>query len=97
LGGIEMEDKIKIIYTLQEKHGIECLVMLADGCSKWKDFKSTIKENKLYLSDGTYRKLMNQFCELGLATKHFIDPIKFSYKITDSGKQLADKLKEILY
>ena len=50
------DPKLSAIKTMLEKdHAIDCLMLLEVGRGKWKDAKDFMRENKLTLSDGTFR------------------------------------------
>jgi hypothetical protein len=51
-----------------------------------------MRENKLTLSDGTFRARMIEIEELGLARSEKIDPLKKLYKKTDTGEKVAKLL-----
>jgi hypothetical protein len=59
---------------------------------KWKEAKDFMRENKLTLSDGTFRARMIEIEELGLAKSEKIDPLKKLYKKTDTGEKVAKLL-----
>jgi len=80
------EEKIKRILTnpklasikamLEKDHAIDCLLLLHLDRGKWKDAKDFMRENKLTLSDGTFRARMIEIEDLGLAQSERIDPLK---------------------
>ena len=62
------EEKVKLVLTdeklsaikamLEKDHAIDCLLLLHLNRGKWKDAKDFMRENKLTLSDGTFRSRM---------------------------------------
>ncbi len=96
------EEKVKRILTepkyaaikamLEKDHSIDCLLLLHMGRGKWKDAKDFMRENKLTLSDGTFRARMIEIEELGLAKSERIDPLKKYYVITEFGERVAKLL-----
>jgi hypothetical protein len=62
------EEKVKHILTdpklsaikamLEKDHAIDCLLLLHVKRGKWKEAKDFMRENKLTLSDGTFRARM---------------------------------------
>ena len=80
------EEKIKYVLTdpklsaikamLEKDHAIDCLLLLYAGRGKWKDAKDFMRQNKLTLSDGTFRARMIEIESLGLAKSERIDPLK---------------------
>ena len=98
------EEKIKHILTdpklsaikamLEKDHAIDCLFLLHVNRGKWKAAKDFMRENKLTLSDGTFRSRMIEIEQLGLAKSERIDPLKKYYVITDLGEKVAKLLLE---
>jgi hypothetical protein len=96
------EEKIKHILTdpklsavkamLEKDHAIDCLFLLYVGRGKWKEAKDFMRENKLTLSDGTFRARMIEIEELGLAKSERIDPLKKYYLKTELGEKVAKLL-----
>ena len=96
------EEKIKRILTdpklsyikamLEKDHAIDCILLLHMNRGKWKDAKDFMRENKLTLSDGTFRARMIEIEELGLAKSERIDPLKKLYKKTELGEKVAKLL-----
>ena len=98
------EEKVKHILTdpklsaikamLEKDHAIDCLFLLYVNRGKWKAAKDFMRENKLTLSDGTFRSRMIEIEQLGLAKSERIDPLKKYYVITELGEQVAKNLLE---
>jgi hypothetical protein len=98
------EERIKNILTdeklapikamLEKDHAIDCLLLLYVGRGKWKDAKDFMRENKLTLSDGTFRARMIEIESLGLAKSERIDPLKKYYVKTELGEKVAKMLIE---
>jgi hypothetical protein len=87
------EPKLSAIKAMLEKdHAIDCLFLLYVGRGKWKDAKDFMKENKLTLSDGTFRSRMIEIESLGLAKSERIDPLKKYYLKTELGEKVAELL-----
>ena len=96
------EEKIKRILTgpklspiktmLEKDHGIDCIFLLHVNRGKWKEAKDFMRENKLTLSDGTFRARMIEIEELGLAKSERIDPLKKYYVKTELGEKVAKLL-----
>jgi hypothetical protein len=96
------EERVKQILTdpkyagikamLEKDHAIDCLMLLHLGRGKWKEAKDFMRENKLTLSDGTFRARMIEIEELGLAASERIDPLKKFYKKTELGEKVAQLL-----
>ncbi len=96
------EEKIKRILTepklsaikamLEKDHSIDCLMLLYMDKGKWKDAKDFMKDNKLTLSDGTFRARMIEIESLGLAKSERIDPLKKYYLKTELGEKVAKLL-----
>ena len=96
------EEKIKHILTdprlsaikamLEKDHAIDCLLLLHVGRGKWKEAKDFMRENKLTLSDGTFRSRMIEIEDLGLAKSERIDPLKKFYLKTELGEKVAKLL-----
>jgi hypothetical protein len=96
------EEKVKKILTdpkyaavkamLEKDHAIDCMLLLHMNRGKWKDAKDFMRENKLTLSDGTFRARMIEIEELGLAKSERIDPLKKYYVITEQGEKVAKLL-----
>src|SRR5512137_1939690 len=90
------DPKLSIIKTMLEKdHAIDCLLLLYINRGKWKDAKDFMRENKLTLSDGTFRARMIEIEGLGLAKSERIDPLKKYYKKTEMGEKVAKLLLEL--
>jgi hypothetical protein len=51
-----------------------------------------MRENKLTLSDGTFRSRMIEIEMLGLAKSERIDPLKKYYVISELGEKVAELL-----
>ena len=96
------EEKIKYVLTdpklsaikamLEKDHAIDCLLLLYAGRGKWKDAKDFMRQNKLTLSDGTFRARMIEIESLGLAKSERIDPLKKYYLKTEFGEKVAKLL-----
>jgi len=96
------EEKIKRILTepklsaikamLEKDHAIDCIMLLHMDKGKWKEAKDFMRENKLTLSDGTFRARMIEIEDLGLAKSERIDPLKKLYKKTELGEKVAQLL-----
>ena len=96
------EEKIKRILTepklsaikamLEKDHAIDCIFLLHLNKGKWKAAKDFMRENKLTLSDGTFRSRMIEIELLGLAKSERIDPLKKYYVITELGEKVAGLL-----
>jgi DNA-binding HxlR family transcriptional regulator len=96
------EEKIKYILTdpklsavkamLEKDHAIDCIFLLHVSRGKWKEAKDFMRENKLTLSDGTFRSRMIEIEQLGLAKSERIDPLKKYYVITPLGEKVAKLL-----
>jgi hypothetical protein len=96
------EEKIKSVLTepkraaikamLEKDHAIDCLLLLYVGRGKWKDAKDFMRDNKLTLSDGTFRARMIEIESLGLAKSERIDPLKKYYIKTELGEKIAKLL-----
>jgi hypothetical protein len=96
------EEKIKHILTdpklsavkamLEKDHAIDCILLLHMKRGKWKEAKDFMRENKLTLSDGTFRARMIEIEELGLAKSVRIDPLKKYYLKTELGEKVAKLL-----
>jgi DNA-binding HxlR family transcriptional regulator len=96
------EEKIKHILTdqklsaikamLEKDHAIDCMFLLHLNRGKWKAAKDFMRENKLTLSDGTFRARMIEIEQLGLAKSKRIDPLKKYYVITELGEKVAKLL-----
>jgi hypothetical protein len=96
------EEKVKRILTdpklsaikamLEKDHAIDCLFLLYISHGKWKDAKDFMRENKLTLSDGTFRARMIEIEQLGLAKSERIDPLKKFYLKTPLGEKVAKLL-----
>ena len=85
--------KLAAIKAMLEKdHAIDCILLLYIGRGKWKEAKDFMRENHLTLSDGTFRARMIEIEQLGLAKSERIDPLKKLYKITPTGKKIAELL-----
>ncbi len=89
------EPKLSAIKAMLEKdHAIDCLLLLHIGRGKWKDAKDFMRDNKLTLSDGTFRARMIEIEALGLAKSERIDPLKKYYMKTELGEKIAKLLLE---
>ena len=96
------EEKIKHILTdprlsaikamLEKDHAIDCIMLLHMNRGKWKEAKDFMRENKLTLSDGTFRARMIEIEGLGLAKSERIDPLKKFYMKTELGEKVAKLL-----
>ena len=96
------EEKIKHILTdpklsaikamIEKDHAIDCLLLLYVNRGKWKEAKDFMRENKLTLSDGTFRARMIEIEDLGLAKSERIDPLKKYYLKTEFGDKVAKLL-----
>jgi hypothetical protein len=87
------DDKLAAIKAMLEKdHAIDCLLLLYINRGKWKDAKDFMRENKLTLSDGTFRARMIEIENLGLAKSERIDPLKKYYLSTPFGEKVAKLL-----
>ncbi|HUW47284.1 MAG TPA: hypothetical protein VMW36_00885 [Patescibacteria group bacterium] len=80
---------------LEKDHSIDCLFLLHMDRGKWKEAKDFMRENKLTLSDGTFRARMIEIEGLGLAKSERIDPLKKYYKKTETGEKVAKLLLEL--
>jgi hypothetical protein len=98
------EEKVKRILTnpkfaaikamLEKDHAIDCILLLHMSRGKWKEAKEFMRENKLTLSDGTFRSRMIEIEDLGLAKSVRIDPLKKYYVKTEFGEKIAKLLLE---
>jgi len=87
------DPKLSAIKAMIEKdHAIDCMLLLNVGRGKWKEAKDFMRENKLTLSDGTFRARMIEIEELGLAKSERIDPLKKYYIKTEFGDKVAKLL-----
>ncbi len=96
------EEKVKHILTdpklaaikamLEKDHAIDCIMLLHMSRGKWKEAKDFMRENKLTLSDGTFRARMIEIESLGLARSERIDPLKKYYLKTEFGEKIAKLL-----
>jgi hypothetical protein len=96
------EEKVKHILTdpklsavkamLEKDHAIDCIFLLHMKRGKWKEAKDFMRENKLTLSDGTFRSRMIEIEQLGLAKSERIDPLKKYYLKTELGEKVAKLL-----
>lgn len=87
------DEKLSAIKTMLEKdHAIDCLLLLYVGRGKWKNAKDFMRENKLTLSDGTFRARMIEIEQLGMAKSERIDPLKKYYLKTPFGEKIAKLL-----
>ncbi len=96
------EEKVKQILTnpkfsrikamLEKDHAIDCIMLLHLNRGKWKEAKDFMRDNKLTLSDGTFRARMIEIEDLGLAQSERIDPLKKLYKKTELGEKVAQLL-----
>ena len=99
------DEKIKHVLTdpklssikamLEKDHAIDCLLLLYAGRGKWKEAKDFMRENKLTLSDGTFRARMIEIESLGLAKSERIDPLKKYYLKTEAGEKITKLLLEL--
>ena len=99
------EEKIKHILTdpklsaikamIEKDHAIDCLFLLSVNRGKWKEAKDFMRENKLTLSDGTFRARMIEIEDLGLAKSERIDPLKKYYLKTEFGNKVAELLLKL--
>ena len=80
---------------LEQDHAIDCMLLLYMSRGKWKEAKEFMRENKLTLSDGTFRARMIEIEDLGLAKSERIDPLKKYYVKTEFGQRLAELLIEL--
>jgi hypothetical protein len=89
------DPKLSAIKAMLEKdHAIDCMLLLHMKRGKWKEAKDFMRENKLTLSDGTFRSRMIEIEGLGLAKSERIDPLKKYYLITELGEKVAKLLLE---
>jgi hypothetical protein len=98
------EEKVKRILTgprlsaikamIEKDHAIDCIFLLYINRGKWKEAKDFMRENKLTLSDGTFRARMIEIEDLGLAKSERIDPLKKYYLKTELGEKVAKLLLE---
>jgi hypothetical protein len=89
------DPKLSAVKTMLEKdHAIDCIFLLYMNRGKWKEAKDFMRENKLTLSDGTFRARMIEIEDLGLAKSERIDPLKKYYLITELGEKVAKLLLE---
>ena len=79
---------------LEKDHAIDCMLLLYINRGKWKEAKEFMRENKLTLSDGTFRARMIEIEQLGLAKSERIDPLKKYYLKTELGQKVAKLLVE---
>jgi DNA-binding HxlR family transcriptional regulator len=79
---------------LEKDHAIDCILLLHMNRGKWKEAKEFMRENKLTLSDGTFRARMIEIEQLGLAKSEKIDPLKKYYLKTELGQKVAKLLLE---
>jgi hypothetical protein len=79
---------------LEKDHAIDCILLLYMNRGKWKEAKEFMRENKLTLSDGTFRARMIEIEQLGLAKSERIDPLKKYYMKTELGQKAARLLLE---
>jgi hypothetical protein len=79
---------------LEKDHAIDCILLLYINRGKWKEAKEFMRENKLTLSDGTFRARMIEIEDLGLAKSEKIDPLKKYYLKTEFGQKIAKLLLE---
>jgi len=102
-GGVEAkakhiltDPKLSAIKAMVEKdHAIDCIFLLYMSRGKWKEAKEFMRENKLTLSDGTFRARMIEIEDLGLAKSERIDPLKKYYVKTELGQRVAELLFEL--
>jgi DNA-binding HxlR family transcriptional regulator len=89
------DSKLAPIKAMLEKdHAIDCILLLHMNRGKWKEAKEFMRENKLTLSDGTFRARMIEIEQLGLAKSQRIDPLKKYYLKTELGQKVAKLLLE---
>jgi len=89
------DPKLSAIKAMLEKdHAIDCILLVHMNGGKWKEAKDFMRENKLTLSDGTFRARMIEIEDLGLAKSERIDPLKKYYLITEFGEKVAKLLLE---
>jgi hypothetical protein len=87
------DPKLASIKAMLEKdHAIDCILLLHINRGKWKEAKEFMRENKLTLSDGTFRARMIEIEQLGLAKSEKIDPLKKYYLKTELGEKVAKLL-----
>ncbi|MGB8779948.1 MAG: hypothetical protein WCD81_04780 [Candidatus Bathyarchaeia archaeon] len=87
------DSKLAPIKAMLEKdHAIDCILLLHINRGKWKEAKEFMRENKLTLSDGTFRARMIEIEQLGLAKSERIDPLKKYYLKTELGEKVAKLL-----
>jgi hypothetical protein len=79
---------------LEKDHAVDCILLLHINRGKWKEAKEFMRENKLTLSDGTFRARMIEIEQLGLAKSEKIDPLKKYYLKTELGEKVAKLLLE---
>ena len=99
------EEKVRHILTdpklaaikamLEKDHAIDCIMLLHMSRGKWKEAKEFMRENKLTLSDGTFRSRMIEIEENGLAVSKRIDPLKKYYVATEFGEKIAKLLLKL--
>ena len=99
------EEKVKHILTnpklaaikamLEKDHAIDCIFLLHMNRGKWKEAKEFMRDNKLTLSDGTFRARMIEIEDLGLAKSERIDPLKKYYLKTEFGEKVAKLLLKL--
>ncbi len=99
------EEKVKHILTdpkyaglkamLEKDHAIDCILLLHMNRGKWKEAKEFMHDNKLTLSDGTFRSRMIEIADRGLAKSERIDPLKKYYVKTEFGEKVARLLLEL--
>jgi hypothetical protein len=102
-GGVEAkakriltDPKLSAIKAMLEKdHAIDCILLLYMSRGKWKEAKEFMRENKLTLSDGTFRARMIEIEQLGFAKSKRIDPLKKYYVKTELGQKAAELLIEL--
>jgi len=102
-GGVEAkakriltDPKLSAIKAMLEKdHAIDCILLLYMKRGKWKEAKEFMRENKLTLSDGTFRARMIEIEQLGFAKSERIDPLKKYYVKTEFGQKVAELLIEL--
>ena len=87
------DPRLSLIKAMLEKdHAIDCILLLYMNRGKWKEAKDFMRQNRLTLSDGTFRARMIEIEQLGLAKSERIDPLKKLYTITPQGKKIAELL-----
>jgi len=98
----EIEEKVKHILkdpqlaaiktVLEKNHTIDCLLLLHMNKGKWKDTKNFMTQNKLTISDRTFRDRMTELKQAGLAQSEHIDTLKKCYLKTELGEKITEYL-----